>query len=118
MVHYARPGSSIKQPTPKSVATVCYVNWPVVKIMDPVSNGPPLLYNISFTEPFQNLRRIFVATLVQELLIKLTERLLDYHTTSKTGWGAAEMEGWSKLCQAVKIILLPYLQVFIAICFF
>jgi len=48
---------------------------------------------------------------VQELLVKLTERLLDYHTTSKTGWGAAEMEGWSKLCQAVKIILLPYLQV-------
>ena len=59
IVHYTRPGSSIKRPTPNYLATQCHVNWPVVypkssyKIMDPVSAALP-----------QNLRRIFVATLL------------------------------------------------------
>ena len=59
IVHYTRPGSSIKRPTPNSLATQRHVNWPVVypkssyKIMDPVSAALP-----------QNLRRIFIATLV------------------------------------------------------
>merc|ERR1719245_112013 len=56
-VHYTRPGTSIKQPTPNYLATQRHVNWPVIypkssyKIMDPVSAALP-----------QNLRRIFVAT--------------------------------------------------------
>ena len=59
IVHYTRPGSSIKRPTPNYLATQRHVNWPVVypkssyKIMDPVSAALP-----------QNLRRIFVATLL------------------------------------------------------
>jgi len=48
---------------------------------------------------------------VQNLLAKMTERLFDYYSTSKTGWGAAELEGWSQLCNAVKNVLLPYIQV-------
>ena len=48
IVHYTRPGSSIKQPTPNCFTTQRHVNWPVVypkssyKIMDPVSSSTPL----------------------------------------------------------------------------
>ena len=65
IVHYTRPGSSIKRPTPNYLATQRHVNWPVVypessyKIMDPVSAALP-----------QNLRRIFIATLVCHPLFK------------------------------------------------
>ena len=61
IVHYTRPGSSIKQPTPNYLATQRHVNWPVVypessyKNIEPVSAALP-----------QNLRRIFIATLVLE----------------------------------------------------
>ena len=47
IVHYTRPGSSIKRPTPNYLATQRHVNWPVVypessyKIMDPVSAALP-----------------------------------------------------------------------------
>ena len=47
IVHYTRPGSSIKRPSPNYFATQPHVNWPVVypksnyKIMDPVSAALP-----------------------------------------------------------------------------
>ena len=47
IVHYTRPGSSIKRPTPNYLATQRHVNWPVIypkssyKIMDPVSAALP-----------------------------------------------------------------------------
>ena len=59
IVHYTRPGSSIKRPTPNYLATQRHVNWHVIypkssyKIMDPVSAALN-----------ENLRRIFVATLM------------------------------------------------------
>ena len=30
IIHYTRPGSSIKRPTPNLLATQCHLNWPVV----------------------------------------------------------------------------------------
>ena len=56
IVHYTRPGSSIKRPTPNYLATQRPVNWPVVytkssyKIMDPAALP-------------KYFRRFFVATL-------------------------------------------------------
>ena len=70
IVHYTRPGSSIKWPTLNYLATQCHVNWPVVypkssyKIMDPVSVALP-----------PNLRRIFVATLLCPALVLATNSL-------------------------------------------
>ena len=60
IIHYTRPGSSIKQPTQNYLATQRHVNWPVIypksscKIIDSILVALP-----------QNHRRIFVATLIQ-----------------------------------------------------
>ena len=52
-----------------------------------------------------------VTSRVQQLLGATTATMLDLHTTAKTRMTAADAEGWSQLCLAVRNILLPYIQV-------
>ena len=56
IVHYTRPGSSIKWPTLNYLATQCHVNWPVVqpkssyKNMDPISAALPQILKESLLQ--------------------------------------------------------------------
>ena len=42
IVHYTRPGSSIKQPTQNLEATLCHVNWPVFTLKVAQKSPSPL----------------------------------------------------------------------------
>ena len=51
-----------------------------------------------------------VTTTVEELLSEASRRLLDWQSTMSRGWSDADIQGFSNLCSAASLLLLPHIQ--------
>ena len=51
-----------------------------------------------------------VTTTVEELLSEACRRLLDWQSTQSRGWSDSEAQGFSNLCAAANLLLLPHIQ--------
>merc|ERR1719400_1527331 len=51
-----------------------------------------------------------VTIAVEDLLAEACRRLLDWQSTTSRGWSDAEAQGFSNLCAAISLLLLPHLQ--------